>query len=142
MKAQFDANLFGLVNVTNAFLPHFRSRKSGTIINISSQGGLLNLQGGGIYCASKAAVDCESRSRSPRRMLDSKRLLSCGIAVTEVYSKELAPFNIRITAIALGAFRTAVATNNTKGPEREVCQFSVYALYRSHHQIPTQLLLD
>ncbi|KAJ7644915.1 putative short-chain oxidoreductase [Roridomyces roridus] len=32
-RAQFDTNFFGVINVTNAFLPHFRSRKSGTIVS-------------------------------------------------------------------------------------------------------------
>ncbi|KAJ7644852.1 putative short-chain oxidoreductase [Roridomyces roridus] len=86
-RAQFDTNFFGVINVTNAFLPHFRSRKSGTIVNISSQGSLLGLAGAGIYCASKAALE----------------------AISDTWARELAPFNIRSTSILLGAFRTAVA---------------------------------
>ncbi len=38
---QFDTNLFGLMRVTRVMLPHFRERKSGTIINISSAGGRM-----------------------------------------------------------------------------------------------------
>lgn len=33
---QFNTNFFGVLNVTNAFLPHFRSKRGGLIINISS----------------------------------------------------------------------------------------------------------
>ncbi|THV02068.1 NAD(P)-binding protein [Dendrothele bispora CBS 962.96] len=77
-------------NLTCAFLPHFRQRQTGTIVNISSQGADLALLGAGIYCASKAALDC----------------------VTEVWSKELAPFNIRALSLGLGAFRTDLASKN------------------------------
>jgi len=45
VKAQFDTNFFGVINVTNAFLPHLRSRKTGTIVNISSIGSYLALNG-------------------------------------------------------------------------------------------------
>ncbi|KAF9076966.1 hypothetical protein BDP27DRAFT_1357732 [Rhodocollybia butyracea] len=92
VKAQFDTNFFGVINVTNAFLPHFRSRKTGTIVNISSDASYLVLSGAAIYIASKAALDC----------------------ITEIWAVELAPFNIRATSVNLGAFRTAVASSNTK----------------------------
>ncbi|KAJ7437216.1 putative short-chain oxidoreductase [Mycena galericulata] len=85
--AQFSTNFFGVINVTNAFLPHFRARKSGTIVNISSQGSALCVPGAGIYCASKAAVE----------------------AITDTWAHELAPFNIRCISVLPGAFRTSVA---------------------------------
>ena len=50
IQKQFDTNVFGLMNVTRAFLPHFRKRKSGRIINISSVGGRVTFpvyMGGG-----------------------------------------------------------------------------------------------
>ncbi|KAK7040096.1 hypothetical protein VNI00_009901 [Paramarasmius palmivorus] len=98
MRAQFDTNFFGIINVTCAFLPHFRERRTGTIINISSMGGYLALSGCAIYCATKAALDC----------------------ISAAWSKELAPFNIRTMSVALGAFRTAVAGSNTKVCENQI----------------------
>ncbi|KAJ3815553.1 hypothetical protein F5876DRAFT_30422, partial [Lentinula aff. lateritia] len=92
IQAQFNTNFFSVINITSAFLPHFRSRKTGTIVNISSQGSYLALSGAGIYGASKAALEC----------------------LTEVWSNELAPFNIRAVSVVLGAFRTAVASSNSK----------------------------
>ncbi|KAJ7184455.1 short-chain oxidoreductase [Mycena filopes] len=83
---QFNTNFFGLVNITNAFVPHFRARKTGTIVNISSQGSVLGTPGGGAYCSSKAAVD----------------------SVSDTWAHELAEYNIRSISVQPGAFRTAV----------------------------------
>lgn len=33
----FDLNLFGLIDVTNAALPHLRARRSGTVVHIGSR---------------------------------------------------------------------------------------------------------
>ncbi|KAJ7625900.1 retinol dehydrogenase 8 [Roridomyces roridus] len=57
VQAPFNTNFFGLLNLTNAFLPRLRARRAGTIVNISSQGGSINMVGCGVYCATKAAVD-------------------------------------------------------------------------------------
>ncbi|CAK5271708.1 unnamed protein product [Mycena citricolor] len=99
--AQFDTNFFGVLNLTHALLPHFRSLppKTCAIVNISSQGAILNLAGAGIYCASKAALD----------------------SVTAVWAKELQPWGVRCTAIHLGGFRTAVGTSaNVKTGSRTI----------------------
>ncbi|KAJ7895186.1 putative short-chain oxidoreductase [Mycena olivaceomarginata] len=85
--AQFNTHVFGVINLTNAFLPHWRARRQGTIVNISSQGSMLCVPGGGIYCASKAALD----------------------AVSDTWARELAAFNIRSISLQPGAFRTSVA---------------------------------
>src|SRR3989338_4150871 len=49
----FQTNVFGVLNTTRALLPHFRSRKSGIIVNISSIGGIQSIKVGGLYCATK-----------------------------------------------------------------------------------------
>ncbi|KAF7358570.1 Short-chain oxidoreductase [Mycena sanguinolenta] len=85
--AQFNTNFFGIINLTNAFLPHWRTHRHGTIVNVSSQGAMLCIAGAGIYCASKAAVD----------------------ALSDTWARELAAFNIRCMSIQLGSFRTSVA---------------------------------
>ncbi|KAJ7491127.1 putative short-chain oxidoreductase [Mycena latifolia] len=83
---QFNTNVFGLIQTTNAFLPHFRERKSGTIVNISSLGSAQGTPGGGIYCSSKAAVD----------------------ALSDTWAHELAEYNIRSISVQPGPFRTDV----------------------------------
>jgi NAD(P)-dependent dehydrogenase (short-subunit alcohol dehydrogenase family) len=61
---QFDVNIFGVMDVTRAILPHFRSNKGGTIINISSGAGVFTLPLISLYCASKFALEGFSESLS------------------------------------------------------------------------------
>ena len=56
-RRQFDTNVFGLLNVTRAFLPRMRERRSGRIINVSSVGGRMTLPYFGTYNATKYAVE-------------------------------------------------------------------------------------
>ncbi|KAJ3344427.1 hypothetical protein HDU83_005256 [Entophlyctis luteolus] len=58
----FDTNVKGLLNVTQAVLPGMKSRNAGYIINISSISGTQVYPGGGIYCATKHAVDAITRT--------------------------------------------------------------------------------
>jgi NAD(P)-dependent dehydrogenase (short-subunit alcohol dehydrogenase family) len=80
----FATNVFGLVNVTKAFLPHMRERKAGHILNLSSIGGLLGLPGWGYYNATKFAVE----------------------GLSEALALEVAPLGIHVTIIEPGPFRT------------------------------------
>ncbi|HVJ42408.1 MAG TPA: SDR family oxidoreductase [Dongiaceae bacterium] len=57
IREQFDVNLFGVMAVTRAILPHFRRNKAGLIINVSSGAGLFTLPLLSMYCASKFALE-------------------------------------------------------------------------------------
>ncbi|KAF8074156.1 short-chain alcohol dehydrogenase [Lyophyllum atratum] len=57
IQAQFDVNLFGLMDVTRAILPHFRANNGGGIINVSSGAGIHAVPMMSIYCASKFALE-------------------------------------------------------------------------------------
>ena len=57
IQEQFAVNVFGLMHVTRAMLPHFRSNKSGVVLNVSSGAGLLTTPLLSIYSASKYAVE-------------------------------------------------------------------------------------
>ncbi|WHP30325.1 oxidoreductase [Trabulsiella odontotermitis] len=81
---QFDVNVFGAVAVIKAFLPYFRTRRAGHILNITSMGGFITMPGISYYCGSKFALQ----------------------GISETLSKELKPFNIKVTAIQPGSFRT------------------------------------
>ena len=73
----FDINIFGAVRVVNAVLPHFRQRKSGKIVVMSSAGGIAAVPFAAYYCATKFALEgyCESLRHE---------LLPLGISVTVI----------------------------------------------------------
>ena len=54
MRAVFNTNLFGAIDVMKAVLPQMREQKSGTIINITSIAGYMGLPFRGVYSATKA----------------------------------------------------------------------------------------
>ncbi|TFK93350.1 NAD-P-binding protein [Polyporus arcularius HHB13444] len=83
LRKQFDVNLFGLADVTNATLPHMRLRRSGTVVLIGSRSSWAQLPVR-LYASSKAAV----------------RVLGEGL------NEELTPFGIRTLIVEPGLFRT------------------------------------
>ncbi len=64
IQEQFDVNVFGVMDVTRAILPHFRKNKGGLIINVSSGAGIFTLPMLSLYCASKFALEGFSESLS------------------------------------------------------------------------------
>jgi NAD(P)-dependent dehydrogenase (short-subunit alcohol dehydrogenase family) len=84
IRAQFDANVFGLFAMTRAVLPGMREQRSGNIINVTSVAGLIGFPGSGYYAASKHAVEGWS---------DSLRT-------------EVQPLGIGVTCVEPGPFRT------------------------------------
>ena len=87
VRNQFEVNCFGTLNLTKALLPHFRQRKSGHILNVSSVGGFTSFPGTGIYSATKFAIE----------------------GYSEALAKEIAPLGIKLTLVEPGAFRTDFA---------------------------------
>jgi len=84
VEALYRTNVFGLLNVVRAILPHMRRARSGHILNISSIGGYRSAAGFGVYCSTKFAVE----------------------GLTEALADELAPLGIKATIIEPGYFRT------------------------------------
>jgi NAD(P)-dependent dehydrogenase (short-subunit alcohol dehydrogenase family) len=84
VRRNYETNVFGLLNVTRAVLPHLRRQRSGHVINITSVGGLSASPGWGLYGSTKFAVE----------------------GITEALAKELAPLGIFATAVEPGYFRT------------------------------------
>ncbi|MBV8906700.1 MAG: SDR family oxidoreductase [Acidobacteriia bacterium] len=57
IRQMFDANVFGVMAVTRAVLPHMRKAKRGRILLISSVGGRIGSLGVSTYCSTKFAVE-------------------------------------------------------------------------------------
>jgi NAD(P)-dependent dehydrogenase (short-subunit alcohol dehydrogenase family) len=83
-RPMFETNVFGLIRVTQAVLPHLRAQRSGHILNISSIGGLVSTPGMGYYNSTKFAVE----------------------GLSEALVGELTPLGIHVTIIEPGPFRT------------------------------------
>ncbi|GAB1539289.1 oxidoreductase [Scytonema sp. NUACC21] len=83
-KEIFETNFWGVVRVTNAVLPIMRQQRSGHIINMGSVAGLIGAPGQGFYSASKFALE----------------------GYSEALSVELDPFNIKVSLIEPGYFKT------------------------------------
>jgi NAD(P)-dependent dehydrogenase (short-subunit alcohol dehydrogenase family) len=84
VRALFETDLFGPLNLVKAVLPGMRARRRGHIVNISSIGGLVTYPGVGYYHMVKFGIE----------------------AMSETLAKEVAPFGIGVTVVAPGAFRT------------------------------------
>jgi short-subunit dehydrogenase len=60
VRRQFETNVFGLMRMCQLVLPGMRRQGGGTIVNVSSMGGKLTFPGGGVYHATKHAVEALS----------------------------------------------------------------------------------
>ena len=60
VRAQFETNVFGLIRMSQLVLPGMRRQRWGRIVNVGSMGGKLTFPGGGIYHATKHAVEAIS----------------------------------------------------------------------------------
>ena len=59
---QLNTNLLGVIRVTKAFIPHFREKKNGIFINVTSMFGLIGYPTCSVYSATKFAIDGFSES--------------------------------------------------------------------------------
>jgi NAD(P)-dependent dehydrogenase (short-subunit alcohol dehydrogenase family) len=60
VRAQFDTNVFGILTMCRLVLPKMREQGWGKIVNMSSMGGEFTFPGGGIYHATKHAIEALS----------------------------------------------------------------------------------
>ena len=84
VRRQFETNVFGLVRMCQLVLPGMRRQGHGRIVNLSSMGGKLTFPGGGIYHATKYAVE----------------------AISDALRFEVAGFGIEVVVIEPGLIRT------------------------------------
>lgn len=102
IRAQFDANVFGLFAMTRAVLPAMRKARRGHIINITSVAGLIGFPGSGYYAASKHAVEGWS----------------------DALAVEGAPLGIKVTCVEPGPFRTDWAGRSLHQTENRIDDYA------------------
>lgn len=83
LRKQYDTNVFGLMNVTRAFLPQLRAN-GGRIVNVSSVGGRETFPLMGAYNSTKYAVE----------------------SLSDALRRELAPFGVDVSLVEPGPIRT------------------------------------
>lgn len=98
IRALFDTNYFGAVQMIQAVLPGMRSRRRGRILNVSSMTGLVANPPNVFYSSSKFALE----------------------ALTEGLAKEVAPFGIRVSAVEPGAVRTDWSSRSMRETTRPI----------------------
>lgn len=97
-QAVFQTNVFGVMAVIQAVLPHFRSVGGGTLINVSSGCGIYGMPGIGIYCASKFALE----------------------GMSEALAQEVAGQNVKVMLIEPGAIKTNFVSHATRNVSRKL----------------------
>ena len=111
----FDTNVFGILRVTRAVVPHMRAQQSGRIIHVGSLAGIVASPFRGIYSATKAAVE----------------------AITDAMYYELHPFGVHVCVIEPGFFETSIGDNRIQ--MRRDADASPYAdLFRRYESSSTK----
>jgi len=108
IRAQFEANVFGLFAMTQAVLPGMRARRQGHIFNITSVAGFVGFPGSGFYAASKHAVEGWS----------------------DALAAEVEPLGIKVTCIEPGPFRTDWAGRSLKQTPSKIPDYADTAAAR------------
>jgi NAD(P)-dependent dehydrogenase (short-subunit alcohol dehydrogenase family) len=107
VRTNFETNVFGLMRLTQIVLPGMRKQRWGRIINVSSMGGKMVFPGGGVYHATKFAVE----------------------AISDALRFEVRPFGVDVSVIEPGAIRTQFLETSL-GPMAAGNGDSPYASYR------------
>jgi NAD(P)-dependent dehydrogenase (short-subunit alcohol dehydrogenase family) len=106
VRRQFETNVFGLMRMCQLALPRMRGQRWGRIVNVSSMGGRLTFPGGGVYHATKHAVEALS---------DALRFEVSGFGI-DVVVIEPGLIKTRFAEAAVGAMASELPTD---GPYAE-----------------------
>ncbi|CAM2941465.1 oxidoreductase [Skermania piniformis] len=130
IRRQFETNVFGMIRMSQLVLPGMRAAGRGRIINLGSMGGRLTFPGGGIYHATKYAVEAicdamrfEVQGFGVQVVLIEPGLITTEFADTAVGSVDgladgpYAEFNARVGAVTAEIYRSPVAKLAGGGPE-------------------------
>ena len=105
VREMFEANVFGLVDMTKAVLPVMRKQRSGLIVNVSSIGGLTSFAATGYYHGTKYAVE----------------------GISESLATEVKPLGIDVLIVEPGPFRTNWAGPSIKQSATQIDDYAATA---------------
>jgi NAD(P)-dependent dehydrogenase (short-subunit alcohol dehydrogenase family) len=132
IRRQFETNVFGLIRMCQLVLPGMREAGAGRIVNISSMGGRLTFPGGGVYHATKHAVEAISDALrfEVRGFGIDVVCIEPGLITTEFGNAALgsisegaasegpyAEFNARVGAMTAGVYESGALAKLGGGPE-------------------------
>jgi NAD(P)-dependent dehydrogenase (short-subunit alcohol dehydrogenase family) len=112
VRQQFETNVFSVLRVNRAVLPHMRKQGSGLLLQIGSIAGRLGLPFLGLYGATKFALE----------------------GLTESYRYELAPFGIDAAILEPGTFPTTISANRQVAADAE--RFVLYQAAMNAFTVP------
>jgi NAD(P)-dependent dehydrogenase (short-subunit alcohol dehydrogenase family) len=102
VRSMVETNFFGLARMIHVVLPGMRRRRHGSIVNISSIGGLVGFPGVSYYNATKFAVE----------------------GLSEALAKEVAPLGIQVVIVEPGPFRTDWAGRSLKRSSHQIAEYA------------------
>jgi NAD(P)-dependent dehydrogenase (short-subunit alcohol dehydrogenase family) len=105
VRAMFETNVFGLIDMTKAVLPVMRAQRSGLIVNVSSIGGITSFAATGYYHGTKYAVE----------------------GISESLAIEVKPLGIDVLIVEPGPFRTNWAGASLKQSATQINDYATTA---------------
>lgn len=130
-RAQFDVNVFGPARLIQLVLPHMRTQRSGTVVNITSMGGKIHTPLGAYYHGTKFALE----------------------AISDCLRLEVQPFGIDVVVIEPGGIKTewagiaadkllAVSGRGAYGSQAQAMAESMVGEASRKRQSPPELIAD
>ena len=116
VRTQFETNVFGLMRLCQLVLPGMRRARAGRIVNLSSMGGRLVFPGGGVYHATKYAVE----------------------ALSDALRFEVKGFGIDVILVEPGLIRTEFGTTAAGGVSEAAAGEGDYAQFNAHVAAATE----
>ncbi|KAI0757784.1 oxidoreductase [Daedaleopsis nitida] len=91
IEKTYDTNVYSVLRLCKAVIPHMAARKSGTVVNISSIGAYIPTPWGGIYASTKAALH----------------------SLSDTLYMECTPLNVSVLLVATGGIRSKLSANQS-----------------------------
>ena len=109
VRAQFETNVFGMLSMCRAALPSMRAQGWGKLVNISSMGGEFVFPGGGVYHATKYAIE----------------------ALSDALRYELAGFGVDVIVIQPGLIKSDFSTRTVAEIDAVAADAGPYAAFNA-----------